>query len=117
MVEPFRNWDDVVAFACSLPGVEMGPYYGTPCPKVNGKPFVAPSRAADSFCLYVAKGEKDVLLDTDPDTFWVTGHFLNYPAVLTRYGTASRERIEQQLLRAWWDRATKPERAAFGGRP
>ena len=95
----------------------MAPYYGTPCPKINGKPFVAPSRAADSFCLYVSRTEKEMLLETDPETFWQTDHFRNYPAVLARYGTPARERVELYLRRAWWDRATKPQRAAFGARP
>jgi hypothetical protein len=117
MSEPFADWDAVVAFACSLPNVEMAPFYGALCPKVNGKAFVAPSRAPDSFCLYVAKAEKPMLLETDPDTFWVTGHFLTYPAVLARFGTPARERIELYVRRAWWDRATPAGRVLFGERP
>jgi hypothetical protein len=42
---------------------------------------------------------------------------MNYPAVLARYGTKARDRIEIYLRRAWWDRATKAQRAAFGVRP
>jgi hypothetical protein len=117
MAERFADWEAVVGFASTLPGVERAPYYGTPCPKVNGKPFVAPSRAENSFCLYVAKSEKDVLLESDPETFWQTGHFLNYPAVLARYGTDAGARIALYLRRAWWDRATKDQRAEFGERP
>ena len=112
-----RDWDEAVAFACTLPGVAMASYYGVQCPKVNGKALIAPSRAEGSFCLYVARSEKAALLETDPDTFWQTEHFLNYPAVLARYGTQSRERIQLYIMRAWWDRATKPQRAAFGDRP
>lgn len=41
---PINDWDQVVAFACSLPDVEMSPFYGTPCPKLNGKAFVSPGR-------------------------------------------------------------------------
>ena len=117
MTEPFACWKDVVDYALSLPATELAPFYGTPCPKVNGKAFVAPSRAADSFCLYVAKAEKPLLLETDPDTFWVTGHFLTYPAVLARYGTDARDRIERYIGRAWWDRAAAADRAKFGERP
>ena len=112
-----RDWDEAVAFACTLPGVEMASYYGTPCPKVNGKPLLAPSRAENSFCLYVARSEKEVLLETDPDTFWQTGHFMNYPAVLARFGTPASERIKLYIARAWWDRATRTQRSAFGERP
>ena len=113
----FEAWHDIVAFACSLPGVEMASYYGTPCPKVNGKPLLAPSRAEGSFCLYVSKREKETLLETDPDTFWQTDHFKNYPAVLARYGTPARARIQLYIERAWWDRATGAQRTAFGPRP
>ena len=37
MAAKFDNWDDVVAFACALPDVEMLSFYGTLCPKLNGK--------------------------------------------------------------------------------
>lgn len=109
-----RDWDEVVAFACALPDVAMESFYGTPCPKVNGKAFVSPGREPGSFCLFVPMGEKELLLETDPDTFWETPHYRNYPAVLARYGTLARERLELYLQRAWWDRAKKPQRAAAG---
>lgn len=106
-----------MAFACTLPDVEMAPFYGTPCPKVNGKAFVAPGRERGSFCLLVGMDEKELLIETDPATFWETDHYRNYPAVLVRYGTAADERIRTYIARAWWDRAKKAQRAAFGDRP
>lgn len=109
-----RDWDEVVAFACALPDVTMESFYGTPCPKVNGKAFVSPGREPGSFCLFVPMGEKELLLETDPDTFWETPHYRNYPAVLARYGTPARGRLELYLQRAWWDRAKKVQRAAAG---
>ncbi|NWM54832.1 hypothetical protein GY652_26590, partial [Escherichia coli] len=51
---------------------------------------------------------------TDPETFWQTDHYANYPMLLVRYGTDSRERIELYIQRAWWDRAKKPQRIAAG---
>ena len=41
-IDRFDAWDEVVAFACSLPDVTMESFYGTPCPKVNKKAFVSP---------------------------------------------------------------------------
>jgi len=111
------DWDDVVAFACALPDVTMESFFRTLCPKVNGKAFVSPGREAGSFCLLVPIPEKEMLLETDPDTFWETPHYQNYPAVLVRYGTDARERIELYIQRAWWDRAKKPQRERFGPRP
>lgn len=110
------DWDDVVAFALSLPDVEMASFYGTPAPKVNGKAIVGPSREPGSFYLPSTHGEKAILLETDPETFWETDHYRGWPGLLVRYGR-ERERVEMLIRRAWWDRAKKPQRAAFGERP
>ena len=112
-----KDWADVVNFACSLPDVEMAPFYGTPCPKVNGKAFVSPGREAGSFHVMSPHEEKAVLLETDPDTFWQTPHYEGWPGLLVRYGAADEERVRNVIRRAWWDRATKAQRAAFGERP
>jgi hypothetical protein len=113
-----ENWEDVVAFSRTLPDMELAPYYGTPCPKVNGKAFVSPGREADSFCLFTSNvDEKIMLMETEPGTYWETDHYRSYPAVLVRYGTGSRNRIETYIQRSWWDCANKQQRAGFGDRP
>lgn len=113
-----KDWDEVVAYACGLPDVEMAPFYGIPCPKVNGKAFVAPGREEGSFCLFTASvDEKLMLIETDPDTFWETAHYRNYPGVLARYGTDAHDRLTLYIRRAWWDRLKKKQRDAVGPRP
>ena len=62
-------------------------------------------------------GEKEVLMETETETFWETPHYSGYPAVLVRYGSPSRDRIELVIRRAWWDRAKKQQRTDFGPRP
>ncbi len=117
MTRRFRNWDDVVAFACALPDVETAPFYGTPCPKVNGKAFVSPGREDGSFHVMAPHEEKDLLLETDPDSFWQTPHYEGWPGLLVRYGSPDPDRVADVIRRAWWDRAKKAQRAAFGPRP
>ncbi|OJU20000.1 MULTISPECIES: MmcQ/YjbR family DNA-binding protein [unclassified Sphingomonas] len=112
-----KDWAEVVAFACALPDVAMAPFYGTPCPKVNGKAFVSPGREPDSFHVMAPHEEKAVLLDTEPETFWQTPHYEGWPGLLVRYGAADEERVRNVIRRAWWDRAKKPQRATFGPRP
>lgn len=109
-----RDWEDAVAFALSLPDVEMASWWGTPCPKINGKGLMSPGREPGSFALMVAQSEKVLLLETDPGTFWQTDHYRNYPMLLVRYGTDARERIELYIQCAWWDRAKKPQRMGAG---
>lgn len=65
----------------------------------------------------VTQPEKEMLFQTDPDTFWQTDHYRNYPMLLVRYGTNARDRIEVYIRRAWWDRLKKPQRARAGQRP
>ena len=105
------DWADAVAYACSLPDVAMEKWWGTLCPKINGKGFMSPGREAGSFALMVTKPEKLLLFETDPETFWETAHYRNYPMLLVRYGTPARDRIRLYIQRAWWDRAKKPQRA------
>jgi hypothetical protein len=94
-----QDWNAVVAIGCTLPGVEPGTSYGRPALRFRGL------------------DEKDILLDTDPATFWQTDHYDGWPAVLVRYGTGAGERIADLLARAWWDRATSAQRKAYGERP
>jgi hypothetical protein len=108
------DWEDACACACALPDVVMERWWGTPSPKINGKGFMSPGREAGSFALLVSAPEKEMLFETDPETFWQTAHYANYPMLLVRYGTASRERVELYIQRAWWDRAKKLQRLAAG---
>lgn len=109
-----KDWEAAVAFACTLSEVVMETWWGTPCPKINGTGFMSPGREPGSFALMVTRPEKELLFETDPETFWETAHYRNYPMLLVRYGTASRERVELYIQRAWWDLAKTAHRAAAG---
>jgi hypothetical protein len=84
---------------------------------VNGKAFVSPGREAGSFHVMCPHEEKEVLLETDPDSFWQTPHYEGWPGLLVRYGSRDPERVADVIRRAWWDRAKKAQRVAFGARP
>jgi hypothetical protein len=109
-----NDWEEAVAFALTLAGAELGTSYGKPAVKVNGKAFMYIGREAGSFGVSVPLPEKELLMETDPDTFWETAHYRNWPAVLIRHCSAERERIEAVITRAWWDRLKKPQRLAAG---
>ncbi len=114
---PIRDWAEASSFALSLPGTELSTSYGKPAVKLNGKAFIYPGREQGSFAVASSLDEKELLMTTDPDTFWETPHYSGWPAVLVRFGSVERERIELVIQRAWWDRASKAQRAAFGERP
>ena len=109
-----RNWEEVIAFALALPGAELSTSYGKPSVKVRGKAFLYPGREEGSFALSIPMAEKELLFETDPDTFWETEHYRGWPAVLVRYQSPARDRIEMLIERAWWDRASRAQRAEHG---
>lgn len=112
------TWDAVAAFALALPDTILATAYGKPAVKLNGRTIAATTGPDNSsFVAHVAPDDKAVLLATDPDTFWETDHYRGWPAVLVRYASADPDRIRLALTRAWWDRARRAQRAAFGERP
>ena len=68
--KPFSNWDEVMAFALGLPGAEASTSYGAPTVRIRGKPIVYPGRERGSFAIASPRVEKELLIETDPDTFW-----------------------------------------------
>ncbi len=112
-----KDWEQVARFALSLPGTELSTSYGKPAVRVRGKAFVYPGREKGSFAVASPFEEKEFLMESDPGTFWESPHYRGYPAVLVRHDSEDIERMRLVVIRAWWDRATKAQRTAFGPRP
>ena len=93
------SWDEVAAFALTLPGTETATYYGEPAIKVaaNGRPVVTPSREPGSFVLHIDRDTKAVLIETDPATFWQTPHYEGWAGLLVRYASDDPERIAAMI--------------------
>jgi hypothetical protein len=112
-----KDWDEVAAYALTLPGTELSTSYRQPAVKVRGKLICSTGHEDGSFHVVASHEEKAVLLETDPDTFWQTPHYEGWAGLLVRYGAGDDERIRRVIARAWWDRVTKAQREAFGDRP
>ncbi len=110
-----KDWDEVAAFALTLPGTGLSSSYGKPAVRVRGKAFVYPGREQGSFCVATPLEEKELLMETDPDTFWESAHYRGWPAVLVRHDSNDMARARLVIERAWWDRASKAQRAERGG--
>lgn len=112
-----NSWEEAVALALALPDTELSTSYGRPAVKVNGKAFLYPGREPGSFAVAALLPEKELLMETDPDTFWETAHYRGWPAVLVRFGSADPARVKLVVTRAWWDRLKKAQRVTAGERP
>ena len=97
------TWDEAVAFALTLPGTELSTSYGKPAVKVaaNGRAFLVTSHEADSsFGLAIALHAVDLLMTTEPETYWQTPHYEGYPMVLVRYAAKDEERVADTIRRS-----------------
>ncbi len=110
------TWDEIVAFALSLPGVELKPAArGTLVPLVRGRQIVAPGRTPGSIALRAAREEIDYLREAAPDIFFQTPQYEGWPIVLVHARRADTEHLKALIERAWWDRASARQRAGRGG--
>ena len=109
-----KSWDEALAAALRLPDTIVEPYYGRPTAKVasNGRPFLAPGREADSFCLHLDLDTIEMLKETDPATYHQTPHYEGWGAVLVRYGSDDPERVLAMIELAHAQATAKPKAKA-----
>ncbi|MEJ2818002.1 MULTISPECIES: hypothetical protein [unclassified Caulobacter] len=102
------TFEEVRAFAFGLPGVTDGTAYGHPCLKAHGKFLTRVWDDGDTLvCPGVTLDEREMLIEAEPETFFVTDHYRNYPYVLIRLSRVEAGTVEGFLARRW--RATAPK--------
>lgn len=104
------DWDRLKSLALSLglPGVEETTSYGQPTLKAHGKLWVWWSPHEDAAVFKVAIEEREILVEAEPDTFFVTPHYRGHALVLVRPETLDLAWAKANLIRVW--RAQAPKR-------
>lgn len=100
--------ETVRQLALALPGVEEGLSYGTPAFRVRGKFFARLREDGESLVVKIDFDEREILMLADPQTFYITDHYRNYPAMLVRLSVVRPEVLSGLLEDAW--RRTAPKR-------
>ena len=95
------TFETVRTIALSFPGAEESTSYGTPAFKVKGKLFVRLHQDGDALVVRIEEDERAKRMLTDPETFFITDHYLNYPWILVRLATVKRDDLHQLLAEAW----------------
>jgi hypothetical protein len=103
------GWARLKAMAVKLrlPGVEEMTSFGEPTLKAHGKLWVWWSPHEDAPVFKVPIEERDMLVDVDPDTFFVTPHYQSYPMVLVRPEKLDLDWAKANLIRVWREQAPK----------
>ena len=53
--------------------------------------------------LQIDHDTKEMLIETDPDSFWQTPHYHGWPGLLVRYDSADPDRVRAMIERARGD--------------
>ena len=95
------GFDEVRKIAVALPEVEESAIHGAPSLKVRGKLLTCPAihRSAEPNTLAVRIGfaQRAELMATEPDVYYVTDHYVDYPTVLVRLSRIHRDALRDLL--------------------
>src|SRR6476659_4625853 len=99
------SFDTVRQMGLALPGVEQGTTYGVPSLKVRGKMFACPaihkSAEPQTLAVRIDFDQRDELMAADPETYYLTDHYVNYPVMLVRLSSIHPDALRDLLGMSW----------------
>jgi hypothetical protein len=100
------TFDDVREIALSMPEVTETTAYGMPAFKAGGKRFIGqpvarPDVHPNSLGVHLSFEERNRLIASQPDIYYLTEHYAPYPAVLARLSSMRRSELRELLAAAW----------------
>ena len=95
------TFDSVREIAQTLPGAEESTSYGTPAFKVKGKLFARFHQGGEALVVSVDFDEREEMMKTSPEKFYITDHYLNYPWVLVRMSSVTPDELRDLLVGSW----------------
>lgn len=106
------TYDELVAIALTFPGVVQSTSYGTPAIKLGTK-FLLREREPGIVALQrPSMDERDMLLEAEPDLFFLTDHYRGYPFVLVRLEKIGPDHFRSLFETIWREKATKTQISA-----
>jgi len=103
-----------------MPDVEVTTTWGAQALKVGGKMFacVAINKSAEpnSMMVRMDTAQRDLLIEEDPATYYLTDHYVAYPCVLVRMSRVSPDALRDLLLSAHRFVSTPRRRKSSAGR-
>jgi hypothetical protein len=101
--------EDVRRVALSLPCASEQPYNGLPGFRVRRNLFARVHEQPDAIfvrCIDIA--ERDGLLGSEPEKFFITEHYRGYPGMLVRLSAIDINELTELLTESW--RMAAPKR-------
>jgi hypothetical protein len=98
---PLVTFEQVRLAAQALPGIEDSTSYGTPALKVRGKLLARLHQSGECLVLRADLLDREILLQSDPQVFYITDHYRDYPWVLVRFSAVDAGTLPDLIERAW----------------
>lgn len=95
------TYDTVRRLALTFPNVAEGTSYGTSALKVKGKLFVRLREDNESVVLKMPFDQRAEMIAGDPEVYYITDHYLNYPWVLVRLSKLHPDALHELLQTAY----------------
>jgi hypothetical protein len=95
------TFDTVRKMALALDKVEESTSYGTPAFKVGGKLFLRLHEDGESLVTRTDPEQREEIMESDPETYYITDHYLNYPWMLVRLSRVHPDALRDLIRMAW----------------
>ena len=93
--------DDIVPFALKLPDTVESTSYGMPSIKRGKKWMFSLRKDNVTLSMGCSFDERARLMKAQPDIFFITDHYLNYPAVVVNLANVTKPILRAAVKRAW----------------
>jgi hypothetical protein len=94
------TFEQVRKIALAIERVEESTSYRTPAFKIGGALLARQHDESDWLVVRTTFEERDELMAADPDTYFITDHYLKYPWVLVQLLRLHRDALGDLLRRA-----------------
>jgi hypothetical protein len=99
------DFDTVRKIGLALPGVEASTAYGSLALKLGGRLMaclaIHKSAEPGSLVVRIDFDQREALIAEDPNTYYLTDHYVNYPSVLVRLSRIDADALRDLLGAAW----------------
>jgi hypothetical protein len=99
------TFETVRRIGLAMRDVERSTAYGSPALKVHGKLLaciaVHKSSEPNSLAVRIAFEDRSVLMKTDPDVYYLTPHYVDYPVILARLSRLDVDQLKDLLAMAY----------------
>jgi hypothetical protein len=87
-------------FALVMPNVQERTSYGTPAFFVGRTLFARLLPDGDCVVVKIDERDRELRMAADPDAFYITDHYLNYPMMIIRLSAVDEDDLRELLMNA-----------------